>query len=82
MKDWQVQEAKSRFSDLIKEAGQSPQEITHHGHPVAVVISRETYDQLTAPRESLVDFIRRSPLYGAEDIDLEREDSLPREIDL
>ncbi|KAF0282322.1 type II toxin-antitoxin system Phd/YefM family antitoxin [Spiribacter roseus] len=82
MKDWQVQEAKARFADLIRAAGDSPQEITYHGKPIAVVISRDAYDHLTAPRESLVDFMRRSPIYGAEDIELERQDSLPREVDL
>ena len=59
-----------------------PQEITYHGKPIAVVMSRDAYDHLTAPRESLVDFMRRSPIYGAEDIEFERRDSLPREVDL
>ena len=81
MKDWQIQEAKARFSDLIREATESPQEITHHGKPVAVVMSCEAYASLNAPKESLVTFLRRSPLYG-EGIDFERQDDSTRPVDL
>jgi antitoxin Phd len=34
------------------------------------------------PHESLADFMRRSPLYGAEDIELLRDESLTREVEL
>jgi hypothetical protein len=33
------------------------------------------FELLTANEHSLVDFMRRSPLYGAEDIVFEREES-------
>ena len=41
-----------------------------HGEPVAVVISTVMFEQLTGSEQSLVDFMRRSPLYGDEDIPL------------
>lgn len=80
MQTWQMQEAKARMSELVKRAQTQPQDITLHGKSVAVVISRETFDRLSQAQDSLVDFMRRSPLFGAYDIALEREQSLTREV--
>lgn len=80
MQTWQMQEAKARMSELVKCAQIQPQDITLHGKSVAVVISRETFDRLSLAQDSLVDFMRRSPLYGADDIDFERDSSLAREV--
>ncbi len=80
MRHWQVQEAKAKFSEVIKNAQQSgPQEITSHGKPVAIVLSKEEYERLTGNQGSLVEFIRRSPLYGVDELAFEREDSVTRE---
>ena len=47
MRTWQIQEAKARLSEVIRNAEQDgPQEIAHHGRPVAVLLSRAAYDQL------------------------------------
>ena len=84
MQSWQMQTAKARFSELVKHAAQEgPQEITLHGQSVAVVVSRKLFDQLSGNEQSLVDFMRASPLAGREDVDLERDrgpGSLPREL--
>ena len=80
MQTWQMQEAKARMSELVKRAQTQPQDLTLHGKSVAVVISRETFDRLSQAQDSLVDFMRRSPLFGADDIALEREQSLTREV--
>ena len=79
MQTWQMQEAKARMSELVKRAQKQPQDITWHGKSVAVVISRETFDRLSQTQDSLVDFMRRSPLYGADDLEFERDHSLTRE---
>lgn len=82
MRTWQLQTAKARFSEVVKQAADDgPQEITVHGRPVAVVISREFFDRLSGNELSLVDFVRQSPLYGEEGITLERDRSLSREVD-
>ncbi|MGA7979455.1 MAG: hypothetical protein WCA32_04415 [Chromatiaceae bacterium] len=47
-----------------------------------VVLSRADFDRLTKPRESFVEFMRRSPLYGADDIEFPHDESLTREVDL
>jgi prevent-host-death family protein len=66
MKVWQLQEAKARFSELVRRAGsQGPQDITLHGRRVAVLVSGDEFDRLTRPRESFVDFMLRSPLAGS-----------------
>lgn len=80
MQTWQMQEAKARMSELVKRAQTQPQDITLHGKSVAVVISRETFDRLSQAQDSLVDFMRRSPLYDAEDVVFERDRSLTREV--
>lgn len=83
MQTWQLQSAKARFSEVVKHAANDgPQEITVHGHSVAVVISRVMFDQLSGNQSSLVEFMRQSPLYGQDDIVLDRDQSLPRETDL
>ena len=81
MHTWQIQEAKARMSELVKRAQPQPQGITLHGKPVAVVISRETFDRLSQTQGSLVDFMRRSPLYGADDLVFDRDPSPIREIE-
>ena len=79
---WQVQEAKARFSALVRDAStQGPQTITVHGRRAAVVLSPEDYDRLKRGRSSLAEFLARSPLAGA-DLDLERDRSLPRDVEL
>lgn len=83
MHTWQIQEAKARLSTLVRNAEQEgPQEITHHGRSVAVLLSRDDYDRLTGNRESLAEFMRRSPLYGQDDLAIERDVSLTREFEL
>ena len=83
MQTWQMQTAKARFSELMKQAADhGPQEITLHGRPVAVVISREEFDRLSGGAASLVAFMQQSPLHDQEDIELERDRSLPREVAL
>ncbi len=83
MRIWQMQEAKARLSEVVKDAErEGPQEITLHGRPVAVVLSRAQYDRLTGTGESLVTFMRRSPLYGEEEIEFSRDKSLTREVSL
>lgn len=82
MGKWQLQEAKAHLSEVVRQAMHGgPQEITLRGEPSVVVISKVEYDRLTHPKPSFVEFIRHSPLAGT-DIDLERNRSYPRDIDL
>ena len=77
MRSWQMQEAKARLSEVVKDAErEGPQEITVHGRSVAVVLSPAEYVRLAGAGESLVAFIRNSPLAGAEDTEFVRDSSL------
>ncbi|MCY3605847.1 MAG: type II toxin-antitoxin system Phd/YefM family antitoxin [Gammaproteobacteria bacterium] len=78
-KNWQVQEAKARFSELVRSADSGPQTITVHGRRAAVVLSADDYDRLKDKRgkRALTEFLRDSPLAGVK-LDLERDRSLPR----
>ena len=83
MRQWALQDAKARLSELVRLAAEhEPQEITLRGEPAVVVLARSDFDRLTKPRESLVEFMRRSPLYGADDLEFPRDQSLTREVEL
>ena len=82
MNTWQLQDAKSKFSHLVKEARQKgPQIVTKHGKKAVVVISFEEYEQITKPKTDLVAFLQNSPLISM-DIDLTRDKGLPRDVPL
>jgi prevent-host-death family protein len=82
MKEWQLQEAKARLSELVKKAtSEGPQRITVHGTPTVVVISTDEYERLKRPHESFVQFMRKSPLYGLK-LDLTRNKTAARDVDV
>lgn len=82
MQTWQLQEAKARFSEVVKKAREEgPQEVTVRGEPYVVVLAREEYDRLVRPRPSLVAFMQSSPMAGA-DLTLERDQSPVRDLSL
>jgi prevent-host-death family protein len=84
MQSWPIHEAKARLSELVKRAQQQPQQLTSHGVPVAVVVSAEDYHSHRHEGKSLVAFIRRSPLVGADELELDQQRSgdLGRDIEL
>jgi prevent-host-death family protein len=56
--NWQLQDAKARFSELEKRAReQGPQHVSVRGEPAVVVISVEEFTRLSTPRPSIVDHI-------------------------
>ncbi len=63
---WQLQQAKNRFSELVEAAlRKGPQEVTRHGKPAVVVLSKEEYDRLTnknaTPKQDFIDFMLNGP---------------------
>lgn len=64
---WQLQEAKARFSELIRQVGkEGPQMITVRGDEEAVVLSATAYQKLTGQQPSFLEFVAHSPLKGLE----------------
>ncbi|WP_067471285.1 type II toxin-antitoxin system Phd/YefM family antitoxin [Nocardia amamiensis] len=77
---WQVQEAKQRFSELIRSATtDGPQVVTRHGEEIAVVIDIAEYRKLRGEVIDFKDFLRSEP--GLEDLDLARSREVPRDLD-
>lgn len=65
--DWQLQDAKNRFSEVVKLARtQGPQTVTLRGERTAVVLSADDYDALRAGRPSLVDDLLGGPVWDDE----------------
>jgi prevent-host-death family protein len=82
MRSWQLQQAKAHLSQVVKEAMlNGPQEISLHGEPVVILISKAEYDKLVKPKPSFVEFMRKSPLAGVQ-ISVSRDKSLTRKVDL
>ncbi len=82
MPTWKLQDAKARFSEVVKEAiTHGPQTITLRGQPAVIVLSKEAYDTLIAPKPSFIEFMHHSPLATIQ-IDIQRNHSLTRDIDL
>jgi antitoxin Phd len=80
MKQVSIFEGKNKFSQLVASAAKGePQVITKNGTATAVVISYSEYKRLTAPKQSLSEFLLDNPArkYGI-DLDLTRDKDLGR----
>ncbi len=83
--EWQLQDAKARFSEVFRLARESgPQRVTKHGREAVVVLQAEEYARLAeseARKGSLADFFAASPLRGS-GIDLDRRRDFGRDVKL
>lgn len=78
---WQVQEAKTRLSEVIEEAiGKGPQFITRHGAERAVILSIADYRALTAHKPNFKTYLLGGP--KVDDFEFERDKDIGREISL
>jgi prevent-host-death family protein len=56
--NWPLQDAKARFSELVRKAREEgPQHVSVRGEPAVVVISEEEFARLRFGRRSMVDHI-------------------------
>lgn len=79
---WQLQEAKSKFSEVVERAlAQGVQIVTRRGKKTVVVIPFDEYERLTHPGSSLAQFILSSPLADTE-LSIERDPSMPRKVEI
>ncbi|MCF6255273.1 MAG: type II toxin-antitoxin system Phd/YefM family antitoxin [Gammaproteobacteria bacterium] len=79
---WQLQEAKSKFSQLVEDAmNKEPQIVTKHGDKAVVVLSFEEYIKITKPQTDLIRFLRESPLAKVT-LEATRSKDIPRDISL
>ncbi|HWG65042.1 MAG TPA: type II toxin-antitoxin system Phd/YefM family antitoxin [Streptosporangiaceae bacterium] len=77
---WQVQEAKQRFSELIRAAhDEGPQVVTRHGEEIAVVIDIDEYRHLNGEAAEFKEYLRCGP--GFDDLEIARSAERPRTLD-
>ena len=88
---WQVQEAKQRFSEVLRAVErEGPQTITRHGEEVAVVVDIAEYRRLTREQNSLRDHLAAFPKWEPgpgdtdvfDEVEAERRRHTARELDL
>jgi prevent-host-death family protein len=78
---WQVQDAKTRFSEVIERARtEGPQTITRHGRERAVVLSVEDYRALAAHRPDFRAYLLGGP--KVDDFSIRRDRDTGRKIEL
>jgi prevent-host-death family protein len=71
---WQLQEAKQRFSELVRHArSHGPQVVTRHGEEVAVIVSIEEYRRLTDDLPSFKELLLAAPDLDALEISRSRD---------
>ena len=81
MATWQVQEAKTRLSEVIERARtEGPQTITRHGAERAIVLSIEDYRALVAHKPDFKAHLLGGP--KVDDFSIDRDRDTGRSIDL
>jgi prevent-host-death family protein len=79
MSAWQVQEAKTRLSEVIELArAKGPQMITRHGRERAVILSVEDYRALIAHKPDFKAFLLGGP--KVDDFDIPRDRDTGRDV--
>ena len=77
---WKLQDAKAKFSELVQKAiDEGPQTVTRHGKDTVVVVSAEQFDLMKKRQINLKDLLQSAPWH---ELEIERDKSFPREIDL
>jgi antitoxin Phd len=81
MAEWQVQEAKARFSEVVEKARtEGPQTITRHGRKRAVLLSIEDYRALLAHQPDFRAFLLGGP--KVDEFEIERDRNTGRDVAL
>lgn len=79
---WKLEDAKARFSEVVRRAHvEGPQAVTVRGRRAVVVLDAEEYERLAAPAPALplVSFLETLDMSG---LDLTREADTGRDNDL
>ena len=78
---WQLQEAKQRFSELVRRAlEEGPQVVTRRGEEVVVIVGAQEFDRLSRAEEDFKDFLRSAPDLDA--LEIQRDRHTSREVEL
>jgi len=70
---WQLQDAKRKFSQLVREAVQEgPQIVTKHGQEVVVILSMAEYRKLSGEKATLLDLLM-DPRFAGSNLETARD---------
>jgi len=59
---WQLQEAKQRFSEVVRRAlERGPQVVTRHGEEAVVIVAAREFEALQGGRSDFKEFLRQAP---------------------
>jgi prevent-host-death family protein len=78
--EWQLAEAKNKFSELMTKALTSGPQRVRRRDQVVVILSEEEYQRLTGERMTFTEYLRSGP--GLDGVDLTRDESLMRDVGL
>ena len=88
MKPWTLERAKNQLSEVVRRAlDHEPQLVIRGGRDAVVILAKEDYERLVCP-QSLLDFLKGSPITRAiangelPENAFERRPDLPRNIEL
>ncbi|HET7104210.1 MAG TPA: type II toxin-antitoxin system Phd/YefM family antitoxin [Terracidiphilus sp.] len=83
MERWKLEDAKARFSEVVRLAGtKGPQLVTIRGKEAAVILAPEAYKQLLPKPKGHQPLVRFLQGLGLSDLNLKREHDIGREIAL
>jgi antitoxin Phd len=80
---WKLEDAKARFSEVVRRArSEGPQRVTVRGKDAVVVVAAEALDKLLPPRKPRQNLLAFLQSTGLGDLDLTRERDIGRDITL
>jgi prevent-host-death family protein len=80
MKNWQLADAKNRFSELVTLAVTEGPQVVHRRKDTVVVLSERDYKRLSGKAASFKDYLVKGPSFKG--LDLNRDKSSPRDVRL
>ena len=80
---WKLQDAKARFSEVVRRARtEGPQRVTIRGQDAVVVIAAEQLDRLLPPTSDALPFVAFMESLNVDSLDLTREHDTGRDVAL
>jgi antitoxin Phd len=79
---WQLQDAKSKFSEMVEKAiSEGAQIVTKRGKKTVVVMPYNEYEKLIHHGNDLADFLLAYP-FGNSELSLERDKNVGRDVEI
>jgi prevent-host-death family protein len=70
---WQLQEAKQRFSEVVRRAlDEGPQVVTRHGEAAVMIVAAREFEALRGGPADFKEFLRQAPDLGRLRIERDR----------